>query len=93
MPRKKLTAAEKTNMKQARAAARKAKADATKALTDCGSAFTNEKFWKTVDVETVEAIQKAMDKGLAIQKKAQISALEKQLAALKGEDASNQSND
>jgi len=81
--RAKLTPAEKVALPEARKTARKAKAEATEALKN--SAFTNAKFWKTVDEATISEIRKAMDAGEKVRKAARVAKLEKELAELKGD--------
>jgi len=84
MPRRKLTAKEKRIMQAARTTAKAEKIQAAKALVT-NSQFTNYKFWKTVDPDTVTAIEKAIAQAKKAIKGAEIKALEKKLAKLRAD--------
>ena len=84
MPRRKLTAKEKSAMQAARITARKDKAAAAAALSS-NSQFVNAKFWKSVDPELLASVEKAIAQAKKLLKQQRIKRLEKELAKLKGE--------
>jgi hypothetical protein len=84
MPRRKLTAKEKTAMQEARKVA-KEQSDAALGALSSNPQFENPKMWAKVAPETISAIEKAIAKAGAAAKCAQIAKLEKELATLKGD--------
>ena len=84
MPRRALTPAEKKKMQAARAQAQADKKSALAALQENGQ-FVNPVFWQGVDPDLIESVEKAISKSKSAAKQAKITALEAELARLRGE--------
>ena len=84
MPRRALTPAEKRKMQAARVQAQADKKDALAALHE-NSQFVNPVFWQGVDPDLLDDIEKAIAKSKSAAKQAKITALEAELAKLRGE--------
>lgn len=77
-----LTQEEKDYMQKRRAEARREKEEAIAALNG-NPQFTKPTFWRSVDAETVQAVQSAIRDGLKQVKKREIKKLERRINKLR----------
>ena len=84
MPRRRLTASEKTVMQKARIESRRERAAALDLLTT-NSQFTNPKFWKSVDPDLTADVETAIAKAREAAKRKRIAQLEAELKSLRGQ--------